>query len=1264
MLDCSRIVCMPRCLAALVIVTAPVAWAQQAPPFVCNLSSTSAKVIREGGLAEAVADLTLTCTGGVTGTPTPKNIQVFFNTNYTGRSQGIPLSDGTTVYPGRAASANSVIWTVPFSPPGSGEFLTLSMSQLRVRALAQSGSIIASVAITGASGVPSITNPNIVVGVGLLGSPLTIGIRRPDDSGAFTPALQSCNGNNPTVTANTTRDFNIKFTESQAEVFQEASGIETQNTRLLARFIGVPAGVNIYVTVAAVPIGAPVPVTAALTATDANGAGPLLPVRPTNGPYAQLPVVGGTAMAIWDVTNASDFVLDSLSFGVVISFAQNAPTGTINLRAGLGPYSTDATASDTAPIPRYLDTSTPMAAAAIVACQAAALAITTRCPLPDGALGALYNQVLAATGGTPPYTWSVDSGALPGGLSLAPGGRVSGTPTAAGTFAVRFRVNDSGRASATIDCAIGIRGSFQTSISAITFSGPSGGSVPPSQVLSLTSDEAGAPFSIKVDYGTGAPFLQLSSVAGTMPAAVSVGASTANFAGVQRATLTIDSPGATPPTKVVTVTFNVGAAVAPGLGIAPAGFLVSTPRNAAVRNRILFITNKGSGRISFAVSASTLSGGPWLGVSPAGGSVGPNERFYIVVSFQSRQVPVGAHRGIITISSPETGERLTANATLAVGPAADALAIAPEGMTFYAVTGQDGVPPQPLRVISDGAGVINWQAAISYPGSPPGWLTLSQMAGATRPGSASEIQASVNPRVVPAGVHTAIVDFTAAGAENSPRSVLVVLNTLGAGEDPGPVIQPGGLMFVSGGADPTSQTIVVYNVSTRTFTFTPVLTGDPAIFDVTTPQGRTVDPGARAAITVAVKAGAATQGVTRAALSLQFTNDPKVRVLDLVLIRADGATPTVAVRREANGCTPERLEIVSVFPYRLNYTVAAGPPVVVSAIVRDNCGELITDETAFVVTARPSTDLAPRLLRAASGFWTGDLVFRSTPSATITIDATNLSGSLKGTYTIGSATNADLSAPIVADGGVTSGASFIPFGPLAGGGIITVFGEKLADTTVSAPALPLPQRLGGADLAVGGRVVPLFFASDGQVNGVLPFGADLYGTRQLVVRRTGGLPRLVEVNIRQAQPAIFILNQAVFRCDQAAVLDLQGRVPSSGSPCIACQPPQQCAPPIVAVTVARGEFISIFAEGLGPVNGAYAAGTGAPALPITGQIAVRIGGADVAANDVQYGGLAPGFASLYQVNARVPMNSLTGDAVPVEISVDGVTSNVGVIAVR
>jgi hypothetical protein len=53
---------------------------------------------------------------------------------------------------------------------------------------------------------------------------------------------------------------------------------------------------------------------------------------------------------------------------------------------------------------------------------------------------------LAATGGTPAYTWSTVSsgGALPPGLTLASTGAISGTPTTAGTYSFAAQAADSG----------------------------------------------------------------------------------------------------------------------------------------------------------------------------------------------------------------------------------------------------------------------------------------------------------------------------------------------------------------------------------------------------------------------------------------------------------------------------------------------------------------------------------------------------------------------------------------------------------------------------------------------------------------------------------------------------------------------------------------------------------------------------------------------------------------------------------------------------
>jgi uncharacterized protein (TIGR03437 family) len=49
---------------------------------------------------------------------------------------------------------------------------------------------------------------------------------------------------------------------------------------------------------------------------------------------------------------------------------------------------------------------------------------------------------------------------------------------------------------------------------------------------------------------------------------------------------------------------------------------------------------------------------------------------------------------------------------------------------------------------------------------------------------------------------------------------------------------------------------------------------------------------------------------------------------------------------------------------------------------------------------------------------------------------------------------------------------------------------------------------------------------------------------------------------------------------------------------------------------------------------------------------------------VNFSGLTPGLAGLYQINAVVPADIAPGDAVPVTVSVAGQTSPVVTIAVR
>lgn len=84
------------------------------------------------------------------------------------------------------------------------------------------------------------------------------------------------------------------------------------------------------------------------------------------------------------------------------------------------------------------------------------LAVTTT-SLPAGTVSLSYSAALAATGGTGTgYAWTLSAGTLPGGLTLAGSGMVSGTPTAAGTFDFTAHVTDSSGASSSANLSLAI----------------------------------------------------------------------------------------------------------------------------------------------------------------------------------------------------------------------------------------------------------------------------------------------------------------------------------------------------------------------------------------------------------------------------------------------------------------------------------------------------------------------------------------------------------------------------------------------------------------------------------------------------------------------------------------------------------------------------------------------------------------------------------------------------------------------------------------
>jgi len=133
------------------------------------------------------------------------------------------------------------------------------------------------------------------------------------------------------------------------------------------------------------------------------------------------------------------------------------------------------------------------------------LSITTVSALPSGVVGTAYSQILNATGGMAPYTWSLASGSLPQGVSLSSGGVLAGTPAAEGSFNFTIRVRENSEAQQS---------------SQKTFSLTVGAAVVPLSITTsspLPSGTVGTAYSTQLRASGGAAPYQWSLRSGTLP---------------------------------------------------------------------------------------------------------------------------------------------------------------------------------------------------------------------------------------------------------------------------------------------------------------------------------------------------------------------------------------------------------------------------------------------------------------------------------------------------------------------------------------------------------------------------------------------------------------------------------------------------------------------------------------------------------------------------------------------------------------------------
>jgi len=396
-------------------------------PTTCVVSAAPV-VVHSEGLAERIGEIVLQCSG-TPGAAVTATLNIFLPVSITNRinaagystDASLSVNTGTGNVPSGVSglvSNQSISFNgFQFKFPASGA-VSLVIDDLRANAN-QLGLQQQSLMKAYLGGSLALEGNPVAVAIGqqgLLATSMDSGVTC---TGSPTPSTLNLSN----LFAGGTAEETTRVTEGFPSSFQPKDPTSDTGTRFLLSYSNVPASAAIYVPDAVAGSGATVPTAGGDLGTpaavgqytpashtlllvrvlnsDSTGTGgTLAPLPAANGAGVlvlnganPVPLTNGSGYAVYEVVDANPSAIESAQIPNFFALPPNSPPSTSNGSLSLAPVSTVATASTTAPIPRFVAVMPPSDCAAVGDCNASYY--------PQLQVTATPLQVTAVSGGKP-----------------------------------------------------------------------------------------------------------------------------------------------------------------------------------------------------------------------------------------------------------------------------------------------------------------------------------------------------------------------------------------------------------------------------------------------------------------------------------------------------------------------------------------------------------------------------------------------------------------------------------------------------------------------------------------------------------------------------------------------------------------------------------------------------------------------------------------------------------------------------------------------